>query len=54
MECLLNVAPVHEVAQYAESFTCLKAAFDPEGARRWAEEHVPEARLKQVLEKLGK
>lgn len=51
---LLERAPAHKVDEYAEEFTYLKAAFDPEGARQWAEDHVPEARLKQVRENLAK
>lgn len=54
MERLLAAAPPDTVDGYAEEFALRKAAYDPAGARRWAEEHVPEARRKQVLEMLAK
>ncbi len=54
MERLLEVASPDMADGYAEEFAYRKAAYDPEAARRWAEEHVPEARLKQVLERIAK
>ena len=51
---LLEIAPGDLVDQYAEEFVYRKAAYDPEGARLWAEDHVPEANLKRVLQKLVK
>ena len=54
MERLLEIAPRDMVDSYAETFADRKALYDPEGARLWAQDHVPEAHLKRVLEQLPK
>ncbi len=54
MERLLEIAPPDMVDEYAEDIVSRKASYDPEGARLWAEEHVPEAKLKEVLQELAK
>lgn len=51
-ERLLEKAPPGMADRLAGTCAKLKARIDPEDARRWAEEHVPEGELGKVLKEI--